>query len=61
MNNLELKEETLQNWINQIKLSTSPSVIPDMYVEEIKDFCLISDGNPLREECYLAVGIKNNN
>jgi ATP-dependent DNA helicase RecG len=33
---VELKQETLQNWINQIKISTSPSVIPDLLVENIE-------------------------
>jgi len=32
-----LKKETLQDWINQIKMNTSPSVIPDIYEEYIED------------------------
>ncbi len=34
---IELTQESLQNWINQIKQNTSPSVIPDMEVVEIDD------------------------
>jgi len=29
---LELSKESLQNWINQIKQNTSPTVIPDMNI-----------------------------
>ena len=32
---VELQKESLRDWINQIKLSTSPSVIPDMEVVEM--------------------------
>ena len=32
---VELKQESLQSWINQVKQNTSPSVIPDMDVVEI--------------------------
>lgn len=32
---VNLQQESLQNWINQIKLSTTPSVIPDLAIEEI--------------------------
>ena len=38
---VELKQETLQNWINQIKLSTSPSVIPDLHVEQMKNKTIV--------------------
>ena len=33
---VELKQESLQNWINQVKQNTSPSVIPNMDVVELK-------------------------
>ena len=33
---IELQKESLQDWINQIKLSTSPSVIPDISVEKVE-------------------------
>jgi len=32
-----LKKETLQEWINQIKTNTSPSVIPDIYEEIVEN------------------------
>jgi ATP-dependent DNA helicase RecG len=32
---VNLQKETLQNWLNQIKQTTSPSVIPNISVEEI--------------------------
>ena len=32
---IELSKESLQNWINQIKQNTSPSIIPDMEIIEI--------------------------
>ena len=32
---VELKQESLQSWINQVKQNTSPSVIPDMDVTEV--------------------------
>lgn len=32
---VNLQKETLQNWLNQIKLTTSPAVIPNISVEEI--------------------------
>jgi len=38
---VELKQETLQNWINQIKLSTSPSVIPDLHIEHIENNTIV--------------------
>ncbi len=40
---LEVQQESLQNWINQIKLSTVPSVIPDISLETIegKDIVVI--------------------
>ena len=33
---IELQKESLQDWINQIKLNTSPSVIPDISAENIE-------------------------
>ena len=33
---VELKQESLQSWINQVKQNTSPSVIPDMEVVEVE-------------------------
>lgn len=30
-----VSKETIQNWINQVKLSTTPSIIPDMEVVEV--------------------------
>lgn len=30
-----ISKETIQNWINQVKLSTTPSIIPDMEVVEV--------------------------
>jgi len=33
---VELNQESLQNWLNQIKQSTSPSVIPDISAERIE-------------------------
>ena len=33
---VELNKESLQNWLNQIKQSTSPSVIPDISAEQIE-------------------------
>ncbi|MCH9740756.1 MAG: putative DNA binding domain-containing protein [Epsilonproteobacteria bacterium] len=34
---VNIEKETMQDWINQIKLNTSPSVIPDMYIESINE------------------------
>ena len=34
---VSLNKETLQNWINQIKQNTSPSIIPDISVEKIEN------------------------
>ena len=33
---IDLQKETIQNWINQIKTNTSPSVIPDIFEEKIE-------------------------
>ena len=34
---IDVQPESLQNWINQIKLSTIPSVIPDITLETISE------------------------
>ena len=34
---VELNKESIQNWINQVKQNTSPSVIPNMEVVEIEE------------------------
>ncbi len=34
---VELQKETIQSWINQIKQNTSPSIIPDIDIFEIKN------------------------
>lgn len=33
---VKLNKESIQNWINQIKQNTSPSVIPDVNILEIE-------------------------
>jgi len=38
---VDIQQESLQNWINQIKLSTVPSVIPDIYIETISGCSLV--------------------
>jgi len=38
---VDIQQESLQNWINQIKLSSSPSVIPDISVEVIDDKTIV--------------------
>ena len=38
---VELQKESLRDWINQIKLSTSPSVIPDINVEKIAGMTIV--------------------
>ena len=37
-----LQKESVQNWINQIKLGTSPSVIPDISVENVDGKTIVS-------------------
>jgi len=34
-------QESVQNWINQIKLSTSPSIIPNITLEKIEDKTIV--------------------
>jgi len=34
---VEIHEESVQNWINEIKTKTSPSLIPDTYIIEFKN------------------------
>jgi len=34
---IDVHKESLQNWLNQIKLSTSPSIIPDIEIESVDD------------------------
>ena len=34
---IQLGKENLQNWINQVKQNTSPSVVPDMNIVEIEN------------------------
>ena len=51
----EIKAETLQVWINQCKLNTSPSVIPDIEVVEIdgKTIAIIGvDEYPIKPVAY---------
>ncbi len=38
---VKLEKESVQKWINQIKLSTSPSVIPDMLIEKTDDKTIV--------------------
>jgi len=38
---VDIQQESLQNWINQIKLSTTPSVIPDISIETISGCTLV--------------------
>lgn len=39
--NLKLGQETLQNWANEVKLKTQPSVIPDFETIEFQDYTII--------------------
>lgn len=34
---IEAHQESVQNWINQIKLSTSPSVMPDIHIDTVEE------------------------
>ncbi len=38
---VELQKESLQDWINQIKLATSPSVIPDISTEKVEGVTIV--------------------
>jgi len=38
---VDIQQESLQNWINQIKLSTTPSAIPDIYIETISNTTVV--------------------
>ena len=37
----EVRQESMQNWINQIKLSTVPSVIPDISIETLDEKTIV--------------------
>ena len=38
---VKLQKESLQDWINQIKLATSPSVIPDISIEKVEGATIV--------------------
>ena len=51
---IEIGKETLQNWQNQIKLNTNPSLFPDIEVLNIdnkKVVCLIIQEHPIKPVC----------